>query len=97
MNNPEWYRYMAIFTFKDDGVHITFPDLPGCITFGKDGEEANKMAKEALALHLYGMEQDEEDIPAPSMKQELTNKEPLEENESFCFIEVFMPPFRIQS
>ena len=94
MKQPDFYRYMAIFTFEDDGVHVTFPDLPGCITFGKDEEEAVKMAKEALSLHLYGMEQDNDDIPAPSTMKQLAKDEQLEENESFCLIEVFMPPFR---
>lgn len=94
MKHPGFYRYMAIFTFEDDGIHIIFPDLPGCLTFGKDEEEAVKMAKEALSLHLYGMEQDEDDIPAPSTMKELAKEEQLEANESFCLIEVFMPPFR---
>ena len=52
------------------------------------------MAKEALSLHLYGMEQDNDDIPAPSTMKQLAKDEQLEENESFCLIEVFMPPFR---
>ena len=54
---PNYYRYAAIFTYEEDGGHIVFPDLPGCVTFGKDEEKAARMAREGLALHLYGMEE----------------------------------------
>ncbi|MGM9517289.1 type II toxin-antitoxin system HicB family antitoxin [Acidaminococcus timonensis] len=91
---PDYYRYLAIFTFMDDGVHVVFPDLPGCISFGKDEAEAMKEAREALSLHMYGMEQDDDDIPVPSKMQKLAQEEQLEDNETFCLIEAFMPPFR---
>ena len=39
MEKPDFYRYHAIFTYEEDGVHVVFPDLPGCVTFGKDEEE----------------------------------------------------------
>jgi hypothetical protein len=38
--------------------NIEYPDLPGCLSCADNEEEAFKMAKEALQLHLYGMEQD---------------------------------------
>lgn len=91
---PDFYRYHAIFTYEDDGVHVVFPDLPGCITIGKDEEEAIRMAKEAVSLHIYGMEQDKEPIPEPSSMKKLAEEEVLEPNESFYLVEAFMPPFR---
>lgn len=57
------YQYYAIFNFADDGINVTFPDLPGCITFGHSVEEALLMAKEALELFLDG--EPIEDIPLP--------------------------------
>ncbi|WP_337031527.1 type II toxin-antitoxin system HicB family antitoxin [Paenibacillus illinoisensis] len=57
------YQYYAIFNFADDGINVTFPDLPGCITFGHFVEEALIMAKEALELFLDG--EPIEDIPLP--------------------------------
>ncbi len=45
---------------------VSFPDLPGCITAGKTLEEAHRMAAEALALHIAGMVEDGEELPAPS-------------------------------
>jgi len=34
---------------------ISFPDFPGCITAGKNIDEAKDMAQEALTLHIQGM------------------------------------------
>ncbi|WP_314535747.1 type II toxin-antitoxin system HicB family antitoxin [uncultured Selenomonas sp.] len=91
---PNYYRYMAIFTYEEDGVHVVFPDLPGCVTFGKDEEEAARMAREVLALHLYGMEEDSEEIPQPSSLRVLAEQEDLQDNEAFLLVESFMPAFR---
>ena len=91
---PDFYRYTAIFSYETDGVHVVFPDLPGCITFGADEEEAVRMAREALALHIYGMEQDGEAIPQPSPLRTLAEQEELQKNETFFLVEAFMPSFR---
>ncbi|MBP5212702.1 MAG: type II toxin-antitoxin system HicB family antitoxin [Pyramidobacter sp.] len=48
--------YPAIFDFADDGISIEFPDLPGCLPCAHSQEEAVKNAREALGLHLWGME-----------------------------------------
>jgi predicted RNase H-like HicB family nuclease len=45
---------------------VEFPDFPGCVTAGRSLEEARRMATEALELHVQGMQQDREPIPAPS-------------------------------
>jgi predicted RNase H-like HicB family nuclease len=45
---------------------VSFPDFPGCVTAGVDLDEARRMAQDALALHIRGMEEDGELIPAPS-------------------------------
>ncbi len=45
---------------------VSFPDLPGCATAGKDLDEALAFAREALALHLKGLASDGDAIPAPS-------------------------------
>ena len=91
---PNYYRYTAIFTYEEDGVHVVFPDLPGCVTFGKEEEEAVQMAREVLALHLYGMEQDGDEIPQPSPLRTLAKEEVLQSNEVFMLVEAFMPAFR---
>lgn len=58
--------YLAVFEPSADGYGVYFPDLSGCISFGSTFEEAQRSAAEALGLHLYGMEQDGDEIPAPS-------------------------------
>ena len=61
------YVFPAVFDpCEEGGYTVTFPDLPGCITEGDTEEESFQMAKEALELHLYGMERDGDEIPKPS-------------------------------
>ena len=59
--------YIA-YLHKDKGSDfgVSFPDFPGCITAGKTLDEARRMAAEALGLHIAGMGEDGEEIPAPS-------------------------------
>ena len=52
--------YLAVFEPSGDGYGVYFPDLPGCISWGDSFPTAKTAAQEALALHLYGMEQDGE-------------------------------------
>ena len=40
--------------------------MPGCLPCAKDTDEAIDNAKEALGVHLYGMEKDGDTIPKPS-------------------------------
>lgn len=58
--------YLAVFEPTETGYSVYFPDLPGCVSYGEDFEEAQKQAAEALGLHIYGMEKDGDEIPAPS-------------------------------
>lgn len=50
----------------DSDFGVSFPDLPGCISAGRTLEEARSAAAEALALHVAGMIEDGETLPAPS-------------------------------
>lgn len=86
------YSYVAVFSYDEDGISIEFPDLPGCFPCADkdDTDGALKNAREALGLHIWGMEQDGEELPAPSSITELH----LEPNEVPVLIEVFMPPVR---
>ena len=60
-------NYIAI-VHKDpqSDFGVSFPDFPGCITAGSTIDEAKDMAYDALSLHLTGMLEDGEKIPAPS-------------------------------
>lgn len=84
------YLFPAIFTIEENGVSVVFPDLPGCLPCADTMDEAVYNAKEAMKLHLFGMEEDGEEIPAPSDLLELTVKN----GEILMVIEAWMPPFR---
>lgn len=94
MERPDFYHYIAIMDYEDDGVHITFPDLPGCVSFGEDEADAVKQAREVLALHLWGMEDDGEVPPAPSTIKGLSHANKLPENQTYFLVETFMPSIR---
>lgn len=84
------YVYPAVFDYADDGISIEFPDLPGCLPCAQTTEEAINNAKEAMALHLYGMEQDNDPIPEPTDISHIS----LKPNQTLILIEVHMPMFR---
>lgn len=84
------YVYPAIFRFHAGGVDVEFPDLPGCFSHGATQEEALDMAREALGLHLYGMEADGDPIPTPSRVTDVAT----EEREEVMLVDVWMPPLR---
>jgi predicted RNase H-like HicB family nuclease len=58
---------------KGSDFGVSFPDFPGCITAGKTLDEAHRMAAEALGLHIAGMVEDGDKIPAPSMLDSLAD------------------------
>lgn len=65
-------QYIALIHKDPDSDYgVSFPDLPGVATAGSTLDEARTMAVEALALHLEGMVEDGEDIPAPSSMEEI--------------------------
>ena len=84
------YLFPAIFSYDDDGISISFPDLPGCLSCAHSDEEALSMSREALALHLYGMEEDNDPIPDPSSPRDIVR----EENEVVVLVEAWMVPYR---
>lgn len=88
---PDNYEYIAVLDYSNGKtVGVYFPDLPGCITCEDNAQNAVKSAKEVLQLHLYGMEEDGDTIPAPS---ELKNIK-LKKDELPVLIDVYMKPFR---
>lgn len=86
------YSYVAVFSYNEDGISIEFPDLPGCYPCADkdDTNMALQNAREALGLHLWGMEQDNDLIPEATSITSLL----LSENQIPVLIEIFMPPIR---
>lgn len=87
----ERYIYPAMFDLCEEGGYcITFPDLPGIVTQGDTVEESLSMAKEALELHLYGMEEDDDPIPEPTHPSNVE----VPEGSFVSMVEAVMPLFR---
>lgn len=84
------YTFPALFEIADDGISIFFPDLPGCLPSAATMEEAFKNAKEALQLQLYGMEEDDEEIPDSSSPIKIKQNP----GQVLVMIDAWMPPFR---
>ena len=86
------YSYFAVFEpAKSGGFGVYFPDLPGCASYGDDFEQATKMAEEALGLHLYEMEKDNDEIPNPTKNPSQLPIEP-ETEQGYCISIVTIYP-----
>ena len=51
---------------EEPGFSVFFPDLPGCVSAGDTIQETARNAEEALRMHLEGMIEDGDPLPAPS-------------------------------
>jgi len=59
--------FLAVFEPNGSGGYgVYFPDIMGCTSFGEDYNKAQKMAQEALGIHLYEMDKDGDEIPVPT-------------------------------
>ncbi len=56
--------YRVLFRKESEGgFTASVPTLPGCVTFGKNLEEAMQMVKEAIELYLDSLRAHGESIP----------------------------------
>jgi len=86
----KWYSYIAIFNYDQDGINISFPDLPGCLSCADTTDEAIHNAKEAMGLYLYDTEMENETFPASSSLESIE----LGKNDIPYLVDVFMPEVR---
>ena len=64
--------YIALFEENGKGGYgVSFPDVPGCISVGKDYNEAVRMGHEALAFHIEMMKEDGDEIPEPRTLEQI--------------------------
>jgi predicted RNase H-like HicB family nuclease len=66
-------KYIAVIN-KDFGV--IFPDFDGCVSVGKDLNDAINMAQEALEFHVEGMREDGEELPEPKTFEQVKKEYP---------------------
>ena len=92
MQKQDRYLYPAVLTYEEGyEIAVTFPDLPGCATSGETDADAVAAGREALGLHLFGMEEDGDELPTPSQAKDIK----LEDGEVIAMIDVFMPSVRL--
>lgn len=65
------YVYPAIFTPEEGGYSIRFPDFESCYTSAVTLAEGMEMANDVLCLTLYGLEEDDGEIPQASSVKEI--------------------------
>lgn len=61
--------YFAVFDpAPEDGYNVSFPDFPGCVTFGRTFEQAKEKAQEILELWLEELAAQKQKIPMKSVR-----------------------------
>jgi len=59
------YSFTVIYRpVREGGYEVAVPLLPGVITYGRDFEEARKMARDAILCHLEALKKEKEEIPS---------------------------------
>lgn len=86
------YLFPAILKYENNSILVSYPDLEGCMTFGKTEDEALANAKEALEGYLYVLERDKIEITSPTKIMDIK----LDQSESIVLIDVWMPLVRDQ-
>jgi len=59
-------RYAVVIERAEHNCAAYVPDLPGCVSTGKDMEEVEKNIREAICFHLEGLKADGLPIPKAS-------------------------------
>ena len=59
-------RYAVIYEKGPTSYGAYIPDLPGCVAAAETLEEAKRLIREAVALHLEGLRADGDAIPPPT-------------------------------
>lgn len=91
MKKVERYCYPAIFSYEEgEEISVLFPDLD-VATSGVNDDDALLSARELLGCVMYGLEEDEEEIPLPTPLAEVE----VADNERSVLIDIYMPSIRM--
>lgn len=63
-------RYAIVIEDAGSNLAAYVPDLPGCVATGDSEEEVSRLIREAIELHLEGLEEDGLPLPEPSSRVE---------------------------
>ncbi len=64
-------NYVVVYEKSATGWSAYVPDLPGVITTGSTKEEAQRLIREAIEVHLEGLREDNLPIPKPTASTEV--------------------------
>ncbi len=88
-------QYIALLhKNRKKGYGVSFPDFPGCVSAGRNIEDALREAAEALALHVDGMHQDGAKIPKPRTVEAIrqANQEWVDMKDAIIATVSLLPP-----
>lgn len=88
--NKDNYIYPAVFDYAEDGISISFPDLPGCFSCAGSDEAAYFMARDAMRGWLLVAEKYGDEIAAPTPLKDVI----LEANQRAVLIDVNLAFYR---
>ena len=58
------YAYTVVYRpVKEGGYQVVVPLLQGLVTYGRNFEEARKMARDAIRCHIEGLLKDKAEVP----------------------------------
>ena len=62
----EHHKYLIVVEEAGDGSFSAYvPDLPGCASCGETMDEVRESIKEAIALHIEGLQAEGIEVPVP--------------------------------
>jgi predicted RNase H-like HicB family nuclease len=64
-------RYLVVLEQESASFGAYVPDLPGCVAAAETRDEALRLIREAIELHIQDLKQSGQAIPPPSSTGEL--------------------------
>ena len=64
-------KYVVVFEQTPENYSAYVPDLPGCVAAADTRDEVEQLIREAIAMHIDGLREDDEPIPEPKSWAEL--------------------------
>jgi len=63
--------YLVVIERGDTSVGAYVPDLPGCVAVGATEEEALRLVRQAIALHVEALREQGLPVPEPRSRAEV--------------------------
>lgn len=68
-------QYLVVVEKGPSSFGAYVPDLPGCVAAGESKDEVLALIRDAIELHLEGLQENGQPIPLPSSTSELVEVE----------------------